>query len=594
MNKACKYTGSDTRLRAHRAASPSFLNGAQDLDIPMALNGPETSVDFRTKSPGLDVINDTSQTYEYPRNGLMAMQNLDRIQSKYIFKRAQNNLNYTQISDQSSVHSFGDPPFPNFEKHLYAVPSLEIVREMVTLYFKFEAVSNSTLHRPTVEGWTEDIFGNFNGVRYDPEEGNKKAILLMITALSYAYTNNDPDDSTRLFLAAEEILKHEKGKVRLSSIQARLLQCYFLLSRARIHQCYSIFGTVVTLVHVAGFHRKNSHGDAEVASITDTEYRKRVFWCIYTLDKYLSINLGRPQKLNDEDIDQDLPSFVDGENSIPISFLNSESRFRIMIQGVNLHPKLSKVVGKIIKDLYGIQPVSLEALLEMADKHKEDLEGFRRDISHFINSGSSFGSHLSAGLRAQGIGLQIALAHAQILLHRPFLLADFSSSPFSLQKRVEDNIEGCLRAATAVADMTGILCENKMVFRALWFAHFCGYSAAVVLYVYVIRAQEKPTENWSQYLKVAETLKAQISSLTEKESLANKCSQVLAELHYEVVGQVQGNKSRDSNAHMDWGPVGTGVSRAPGPNGLFGVPVFDHESVIDRIDRWGFSSLTEW
>lgn len=111
--------------------------------------------------------------------------------------------------------------------------------------------------------------------------------------------------SIRLLLAAEEILKHETGKIRMSSIQARLLQCYFLLSRARIHQCYSIFGTVITFIHVAGLHRKHNRDDpVEMASITNTEYRKRVFWCAYTLDKYLSSNLGRPQKLHDEDIDQ--------------------------------------------------------------------------------------------------------------------------------------------------------------------------------------------------------------------------------------------------------------------------------------------------
>jgi hypothetical protein len=35
--------------------------------------------------------------------------------------------------------------------------------------------------------------------------------------------------------------------------------------------------------------------------------RKRVFWSAYTLDKYLSIILGRPRVFRDEDIDQNYP-----------------------------------------------------------------------------------------------------------------------------------------------------------------------------------------------------------------------------------------------------------------------------------------------
>lgn len=194
MNKSCVYTGSDTRLRAQKAASLYDFSGTPDLDITMSLNPPQCLVNSTIKSPDSNLINDIDQIYDSPRTELIAVQDLDRIQSKYIFKRAQNSMNTAYSLNQSSVHSFGDAPLPSYDKHLFAVPSLETAREMVALYFKFEVVSNSILHRPTVLSWTEDIFGNFNAVRYDPEESNKKAILLMVIALSYAYTNNNPDD----------------------------------------------------------------------------------------------------------------------------------------------------------------------------------------------------------------------------------------------------------------------------------------------------------------------------------------------------------------------------------------------------------------
>lgn len=36
----------------------------------------------------------------------------------------------------------------------------------------------------------------------------------------------------------------------------------------------------------------------------EEESRKRVFWCAYSLDNYLSSALGRPKIFHDDDIDQ--------------------------------------------------------------------------------------------------------------------------------------------------------------------------------------------------------------------------------------------------------------------------------------------------
>jgi hypothetical protein len=133
--------------------------------------------------------------------------------------------------------------------------------------------------------------------------------------------------------------------------------------------------------------------------------------------------------------------------------------------------RLSQVIEKILKDLYGIHSINLDVLLEMADKYKADLRGFHDDIDHFLNLGSTFGNHLTAGLRQQSVGLKIALAHAQILLHRPFLLSDFSDFPGIQQKRVEENIQDCLHAATSVADLVGTL-YGERIFGALWVSKF--------------------------------------------------------------------------------------------------------------------------
>jgi hypothetical protein len=115
-----------------------------------------------------------------------------------------------------------------------------------------------------------------------------------------------PCDSFRYFQAAEKQLEAETGEIQLPTIQARLLQCFYLLSRSRKHQCWSIFGTVINLIFATSLHRKFGSPDSggRQQDLILSECQKRVFWVAYVLDRYLSVALGNPQMIHDEDIDQ--------------------------------------------------------------------------------------------------------------------------------------------------------------------------------------------------------------------------------------------------------------------------------------------------
>ncbi len=100
--------------------------------------------------------------------------------------------------------------------------------------------------------------------------------------------------------------------MKLASIQARLLQCIYLLARSRVNQTFSKFATVVNLIFALGIHRK--HRRIETDDLVDIECSKRTLWAAYMVDKYLSSSVGRPQMLRDEDIDQELPMIVNDED----------------------------------------------------------------------------------------------------------------------------------------------------------------------------------------------------------------------------------------------------------------------------------------
>lgn len=109
------------------------------------------------------------------------------------------------------------------------------------------------------------------------------------------------------FAAAEQKIADETGPVRLESVQARLAQCIYLLGSSRINQAWYTFGTASQMILALGIHRKRFSQSFGSSSLVEIEMRKRVFWSAYTLDKYLSVILGRPRVFRDEDIDQHFP-----------------------------------------------------------------------------------------------------------------------------------------------------------------------------------------------------------------------------------------------------------------------------------------------
>lgn len=110
------------------------------------------------------------------------------------------------------------------------------------------------------------------------------------------------------------------------------------------------------------------------------------------------------------------------------------------------------------------------------------------------------------------------------------------------------------------------------------FNHYCGYCAVVCLYVYVFRVHEHPAETWTKYLIAAQKCQQQIDISAEKESFAQRCSGVLKDLEAETLDCI--HRKEGSSQYP------------PVLSGLDGIRNWKTNTVIEKIDRWGFSSLT--
>uniref|UniRef100_A0A093UUM2 Activator of stress genes 1 n=1 Tax=Talaromyces marneffei PM1 TaxID=1077442 RepID=A0A093UUM2_TALMA len=85
------------------------------------------------------------------------------------------------------------------------------------------------------------------------------------------------------------------------SLQAILAIQLYLVASMSLRNASLLGGTILRAVLHAGFHRCPFR--YQQLSAHDCQLRKRIFWCFYAIDRYLSQALGLPLGIQDSDID---------------------------------------------------------------------------------------------------------------------------------------------------------------------------------------------------------------------------------------------------------------------------------------------------
>lgn len=87
----------------------------------------------------------------------------------------------------------------------------------------------------------------------------------------------------------------------LSGLQALVSIQVFLISMLRLNAASRIGGLIVRITFHLGLHRCPSR--FKQFTLADADMRRRLFWAIYSLERYLSQSLGLPLDLKDDDVD---------------------------------------------------------------------------------------------------------------------------------------------------------------------------------------------------------------------------------------------------------------------------------------------------
>ncbi|KAB8298301.1 hypothetical protein EYC80_002030 [Monilinia laxa] len=476
------------------------------------------------------------------------------------------------------IFTFGDLPMANYQSGMIALPYSDVGAKLIATYFNEVSPSLLFLHIPSVESWAADLLSDDGYMLQKNELRSKNAVVLLVFASAQAYLSGSEvtgfDPSMRYFQLADDQLNLEVGPPQLASIQARLLQCQYLLARGRINQCWSSFGAVVSLIYVLGIHRK--HSKEGLVNLIDIECQKRVFWAAFALDKYLSYALNdRPQHIDLDSTDQDMPKLLN-DRHLTSTFLMPVPRDTLSHNfASNLQIELATMISKILKDVYGVRKPTVKAHLTLAKGYMIDLSAWNEKASPLIRADLDTlnGSELYKLQRSE---LLLAYRHAYVLLLRNFTIDGscvYSSAGVEDKETVSNEeleseidelcgklVEACLYICEIIevseqeTERDKIELTQSLGFRSAWFTHYIMYSAAVVIYINGLRHVDRvATQTDCMILKKSLKLHQPLRDVSHPGTFIGQCVSVLDELKEALAFamdqyQVEDQRARDGAA----------------------------------------------
>ncbi|WPH04220.1 putative transcriptional regulatory protein [Acrodontium crateriforme] len=452
-----------------------------------------------------------------------------------------------------SIFSFGDRQVvsqPSTQD--FRLPDRATTSKLLNKYFDQTMATYRFLHRQTIAEWLEtyhqveeDVLGD---VSLSPA---RRALVLMVLATACMFevegdhTALDIDDrswqeSERLHQMARRILADERGKVMLVSVQARLALCLYLMQTSRPNQAWYTFGTTVQMIFALGMHRAGTGSTLQMDPVKH-ECRKRAFWAASTLDAYLSVILGRPPLIHEDDVDQNFPVSMEDEDLTsepmePDAVLKDKDS---VITASILHAKLARVIKRAAREQYAVARRTHQRIIDTATKLNAETAAWKNSLP-VVLSGAVRPSSLMPVYRRQINVLQLAHAHTIMLSNRPLLLQNTTSNASGAA--VQEHLDSCISAAKSTLDLVinTPLVAHRSAFPALWMTQYVTFLALSITYVWLIQRRHgrlaaiEARFTDDELMSRAESVQKYLADATRTNAPSLRYNIVLEELHQEA------------------------------------------------------------
>lgn len=162
---------------------------------------------------------------------------------------------------------------------------------------------------------------------------------------------DDESESIQYFDHAMEHFEGALGFGATAALSAILLQVSYSFFNKVGPNTWYLVGVGVRIAIGIGLHTAPSPA-VQRLPLDVQEYRKRLFFSLYMMDRVVSVSLGRPFGIQDHDIEIDNFTNVDDENILPDIIL-PQSQLRSSAVAIPLHIlSLRKICGRIFEQVY--------------------------------------------------------------------------------------------------------------------------------------------------------------------------------------------------------------------------------------------------
>ncbi|KAL4961604.1 Zn(II)2Cys6 transcription factor [Aspergillus stella-maris] len=302
--------------------------------------------------------------------------NLSFLQKAWGMLSPQNNHLDSLSSDGTESHqplaSAGDIPIYQNTSTTHVFPDDDCAHHLLCFYFDNCVVTHRILHRRTVEAWLDVMLQN--RAQGHPlallVSNTKLAIILAVLAIAALRRHNIEraslpgvteiglEQSNPLFCAALQLTDSEVGFPVVESAQARLLQALYLLQMTRMNKAYY---TVRNACHVI------------------------ILWTAYIIDRYISVVLGRPRILHDDEVDQDFPDELNDEDMDhhgPSTAEPQESHLSSLI----LLARIARIIGQTSTGVYRVGEGQATSRLAIAHRMVQELHDWQGSLPAFLGA----------------------------------------------------------------------------------------------------------------------------------------------------------------------------------------------------------------
>jgi hypothetical protein len=235
----------------------------------------------------------------------------------------------------------------------------------------------------------------------------------------------------------------------------------------------------------------------------------------------------------------------------------------------------------------------------LTDRISKDLSDWRVELARFLDADYFSTSFLIPIFQRQRNVLNLTYWHAVILTHRPFLLDSFARpsrqgrSTEAEDPQTTESVQQCLVAAINTVNTLDEMTSKRQMFRAYWITAYFGFTATIVLYLFVITKRAASLEVYREYLSAATRCQSQISAMAEKGSLPERYCLVLEELRNEALRQTERvHPSAMNSGRMEDGPQENGfqptsMAMDGNPHGTENLMDFMEDATVDLNDMAG-------